>query len=132
MMNQMTFRNILAIGILVAGASWLWLTPMWLSQGKANVSIFDPRGLLSVLAIIGFAVAAWGVFKSANWWEPVAIASALVGISAAFVFWFWASPSSNTSQADIATNALLHVAASALVVAVLLVKPAEHWLAGHL
>ncbi len=128
----MTFRNILAIGILLGGASWLWLTPMWLSQGKANVPIFDPRGLLSVVAIIGFAVAAWGVFKLANWWEPVAIASALVGIAAAFVFLFWAASSSNASQADIATNALMHVAAGALVVAVLLVKPAEHWLAGHL
>lgn len=128
----MTFRNILAIGIFLVGASWLWLTPMWLSQGKTTVSIFDPRGLLSVLAIVGFAVVAWGVFRSASWWEPIAIASALVGIAAAFAFWFWAAPSTNASQADIATNALLHVAAGALVVAVLLIKPAEHWLAGHL
>ena len=127
----MTFRNILAIGIFLVGASWLWLTPMWLSQGKTNASIFDPPGLLSVLAIVGFAVVAWGVFRSASWWEPVAIASALVGIAAAFVFWFWAAPAAS-SEADIAANALLHIAAGALVVAVLLVKPAEQWLAGHL
>lgn len=127
----MAFRNLLAIGIFLVGASWLWLTPMWLSQGKANVSIFDPRGLLSVLAIVGFAVVAWGVFRSVSWWEPVAIASALVGVAAAFVFWVWAAPSPR-SQADIATNVLLHVAAGAFVVAVLLIKPAEHWLAGRL
>lgn len=127
----MTFRNILAIGIFLVGASWIWLTPMWLNQGKTNVSIFDPRGLLSVLAIVGFAVVAWGVFKSVSWWEPVAIASALVGIAAAFVFWFWVAPSAS-SQADIATNALLHLAPGALVVAVLLIRPAEQWLTGHL
>lgn len=128
----MTFSNVLAIGIFLVGASWLWLTPMWLSQGKADVSIFDPRGLLSVLAIVGFAMVAWGVFRYTSWWEPVAIASALAGITAAFVFWFWAASSSDASKADVATNALLHVAAGALVIAVLLIKPAEHWLAGHL
>ncbi len=128
----MTFRNILAIGVVLAGASWLWMTPMWLSQGKANVSLLDPRGLLSVLAIVGFAVVAWGIFKSASWWEPVAISSALIGVGAAFVFWFWAASSASAGQVDAATNALLHVAAAALVLAVLVIKPAEQWLAGHL
>ena len=128
----MTFRDVVAAGVFLAGASWLWLTPMWLAQGRSNVSIFDPRGLLSVLTVIGFAAVAWGVFRSAPWWEPLAIATALVGIAASLIFWLSNASSAGASQTDVAMNCVLHIAAAGLVIAVLLVKPAEHWLAGHL
>jgi len=43
--------------------------------------------VLAYLAVIGFAIAAWGVFKQYSWWETAAVASGIAGLVAVVPHW---------------------------------------------
>jgi hypothetical protein len=60
---MVTFRNAAAVGLFLFGASYLWLTPTFLKPVGFRGTIFEPKGLLAMIAILGFVAAAWGVFK---------------------------------------------------------------------
>jgi hypothetical protein len=89
--------------------------------------------VLGFLAIIGFTVAAWGIFKAAGWWETIALASGVVGIAATIPYAI-AAPSLAVGgdPLTLAINIGLHVVGSAAVIAALRVRPAERWIAGRL
>ena len=67
-------QNILAVGVFLLGTTFLWMTPVFLLKGSSATSaIWIVAQVLAFAAIIGFAIAAWGIFKSTGWCEPVAI-----------------------------------------------------------
>lgn len=131
-MKVLTFRNVLAVGLLLFGASYLWLTPMWLDQGDPKLGVLDPRGLLAVIAVLGFAIAAWGIFRSAGWWEPIAIGASIVGMISVIPYRIMAQTSTTVDKAAAFENIGIHLLGAAIVLAVLLVRPVEHWLVGRM
>lgn len=125
-----TFRNILAVGVFLFGTTFLWMTPAFLPKGSsATGAIWIVIQVLALAAIIGFTIAAWGIFKDTGWWEPAAIGSAIVGIVAVIAYWIGAS---GFGVADSWSNIALHFLGSAVIIAALLVSPFEQWIAGRL
>ena len=57
---MLTVRNSLAAALFLFGASFLWLTPMWIGQANPKLGVFEPKGLPAILTVVGFALAAWG------------------------------------------------------------------------
>jgi len=128
---MVTFRNGLAVALFLFGASYLWLTPAFLDRAGYQGTTFDPKGLLALIAIVGFAAAAWGLFKDQGWWVPVAGASGLVGLASLIPYWIWALPTAGANSSQMIENAIIHAAGGAVVAIVLLVPATERWLTGH-
>ena len=129
---MVTFRNALAMVLFLFGASYLWLTPTFLNQPGFRGTIFDPKGLLAVIAILGFAVAAWGLFKDQGWWVSVAVASGLIGVASVIPYWIWALPTAEGNRPQMIENLIIHLAGGAVVAIVLLVPTTQRWLTSHL
>jgi hypothetical protein len=127
-----TVRNFLALAVLLFGASFLWLTPMWTGLANPKLGVLDPKGLLAIITVIGLALAAWGIFKAEGWWEPIAIGSALIGIVSVVPHWITASGAVTVDRAAMLQNIGLHLAGAAVVVAFLMVTTTERWLARRL
>jgi hypothetical protein len=128
---MLTFRNVLALGVFLFGTTFLWLTPSFVGK-SATGSVWAVAQALAMAAILGFAVAAWGIFKAAGWWEPVLVGSAIVGMTS--VIPYLIGIQSVTGAVDFAAieNVVGHVLGAAVVIAVLLIHPAEHWVVGRL
>jgi hypothetical protein len=129
---MVTVRNALAVALFLFGASYLWLTPAFLNRAGFQGTIFDPKGLLALIAIVGFTAAAWGLFTDQGWWVPVAIASGLIGLASVIPYWIWALPTGGGNTSEMIENAILHAAGGAVVAIVLLVPATERWLTGHM
>jgi hypothetical protein len=127
-----TFRNLVAVGVFLFGSTFLWMTPLFIGP-EATGPIWTAAQVLGFLAIIGFTVAAWGIFKAAGWWETVALASGVVGV-AATVPYAIAAPSLAVGgdPLTLVINVGLHVLGSAVVIVALRVRPAERWIEGRL
>jgi len=83
-----TIRNLGGVALFLFGTTYLWLTPMFAKQGLST------RGVLwsitqvgSLLTLLGFAVATWGLFKRASWWDETAIGSAILGLVVLVPYW---------------------------------------------
>jgi hypothetical protein len=78
------------------------------------------------VAVIGFAIAAWGVFKQYSWWETAAVGSAVVGLVAVVPFIVGQSHL-DVGFADLGVhiNLWMHILGSAAVIAIVLL-PAAH------
>jgi hypothetical protein len=127
-----TVRNLLAAAVFLFGASYLWLTPVWLGLGDPKLGVFDPKGLLAMITVLGFAAAASGIFRAASWWEPIAIGSALVGIISGIPYWIFAHGVATVDQVAVFQNIGLHLVGGAAVAAFLLYPTTERWLTGRL
>jgi len=129
---MVTFRNTIAVALFLFGASYLWLTPAFLNRAGYQGTIFDPKGLLAVIAILGFTAAAWGLFRDQGWWVPVAVSSGLIGLASVIPYWIWALPAAGGNSAQMIEAATIHAVGGAVVALFLLVPATERWLTGHL
>ena len=122
-----TIRNMGGVALLLAGSTWLWLTPMFATKGVTTSGfLWSATRALSLLAIVGFFVATAGLFALQSWWETAAIGSAVVGLLALLPYWFAATQGGET--AGTATwNALVHVLMIAGIFTLLLVPQLERW-----
>jgi hypothetical protein len=68
--------------------------------------------VLVFIAIIGFAAAAWEVFKEATWWEPVALVSAVVGFAALVPYVIGVRQVGDAGDAGVQMNIAIHAAGS--------------------
>jgi len=128
---MLTFRNVFAVVLFLFGTTFLWLTAAFLGdkQAAAKGVVWTVVQVGALLVIVGFAVGAWGVFKEASWWQPVAIISATVGLIVLIPYWIGGS---SLGMANLWTNLALHALGSAAVLAVLLVPLAHEWLLGRI
>src|SRR5262245_15022463 len=78
---MLSFRNIVAVAVFLFGTTFLWMTPLFIGP-RATGAIWTAAQVLGFVAILGFTVAAWGIFKATGWWETVALASAVAGVAA--------------------------------------------------
>ncbi|HEX8034864.1 MAG TPA: hypothetical protein VF510_13495 [Ktedonobacterales bacterium] len=127
-----TFRNILAVAVFLFGTTFLWMTPLFIGP-TAKGALWTMAQVLGFLAIIGFTVAAWGIFKAADWWETVAVVSGAVGIAATIPYAIAAPATAGVGDTlTLVINIGLHLLGSAAVIVALLVPPTEHWIGGQL
>lgn len=124
-----TIRNLGGVALFLFGTTFLWLTTSFVSKGlSTGGSVWTIVNLLSLAALAGFTVATWGLFAKQSWWEPIAIASAVVGLIVLIPYWVAARHAGETNPAF---NVLIHVLGDFGVFALLLVPSFEQWVSGH-
>jgi len=128
---MLTFRNVLALGVFLFGTTFLWLTPSFVGK-SATGAVWAVTQILAIAAILGFTVAAWGIFKATGWWEPILIVSAIVGIASVVPYWVGIQSVPDAVNAAAIENTVGHVIGALVVIAVLFIHPAEHWVVGKL
>lgn len=82
-----------------------------------------------LVAIVGFSVAAWVVFKEASWWEPVAFGSAIVGLAALIPYLIGIRKVGDAGDAGVQMNIAIHAVGIAAVFVVVLVPLVHDWIA---
>jgi hypothetical protein len=128
-----TFRNVLAIGTFLFGTTFLWLTAAFNGGERSDRGrIWKVIQVLAVVAILGFALAAWGIFKTTGWWEPIAIASAVIGMASVIPYWVAIHRTPSAVNAAALENVAIHVLGAAVVLTALLVPALEQWLTGRI
>jgi hypothetical protein len=123
----MLFKNIFAVGLFLFGTTFVWMTAGFAGRTPPpSGTAWSLETVLALIAVVGFTIAAWGVYKDLSWWEQVAIASSIVGL-AAVVPYAVALGSSDIGYADpgVQINLALHAIGS-LVVLLLIWLPAVH------
>jgi hypothetical protein len=124
-----SIRNMGGIALFLFGTTFLWLTPAFAPKGVSTAGVaWSITNVASLLTLAGFAVATYGIFTKAPWWEPLAIAFAIVGIVALVPYLIADRGAGGTNPAF---NAVVHIIGSAGVLALLLIPALERWVSGH-
>jgi hypothetical protein len=114
------FRTMAAVAIFLFGTTFLWFTPSFLGTGATvDGAVWSVIQVLVAATAVGFAGAAWGLYKATAWWKPAAIGGSILG--AAVVPIWWIAVSSVSGVTNLASNLALHAAGIAVLLAVLLV-----------
>lgn len=130
-MIMFTVRNLGGVALLLAGSTWLWLTPEFAGRGvSTSGALWATTRVLSLLTVAAFCVATWGLFTRHGWWEEVALGSALLGLVTLIPFWV-AAHGGGESLGTVTWNAFVHVLMVAGVFAFLLVPQLERWVDRH-
>lgn len=126
-----TIRNIGGVALLLAGTTWLWLTPAFATKGVTTTGVlWATTRTLSLLTVAAFLVATWALFTRQSWWEPVALASAVLGLITLIPYWVAATGGGETTGTT-AWNAFVHVVMVAGIFTLLLVPQFEQWVDNH-
>ena len=126
-----TIRNLGGVALLLAGSTWIWMTPAFASRGVSTSGVmWGLTQAMSLLTVAGFCVATWGLFARHPWWETVAIGASVVGLLAVVLFWVAAYLGGENVGAA-TWNAFVHVLMVAGVLALLLVPQLERWVDQH-
>ena len=124
-----TFKNLVAVGLFLFGSTFLWMTRDFLANPReGTAALWSVVQALAFIAIIGFAIAAWGVFKEASWWEPVALVSAFVGLAALVPYVIGIRQVGDAGDAGVQMNIGIHVVGIAAVLIVVLVPTVHGWI----
>lgn len=126
-----TIRNIGGVALFLAGTTWLWLTPAFAGQGIPTSGLgWATTRALCLLTVLAFCVATYGLFTRHAWWEPVALASAALGLVTLIPYWF-AATHSGVTHGEATWNAFVHVLMIAGIFALLSVPQLEQWVDHH-
>jgi hypothetical protein len=126
-----TIRNIGGVALLLAGTTWLWLTPAFAGKGVTTTGAsWSATRILSLLTVAGFVIATWALFTRHSWWEPAALGSAALGLIALIPYWV-AATGGGERTGTTAWNAFVHVLMVAGVFTLLLVPQLEQWVDHH-
>jgi len=130
-MVMFTIRNLGGAALFLAGSTWVWLTPVFATQGVTTSGLlWALTGVLSLITIVGFCVATVGLFAQQSWWETAAISSAVAGLLALIPYWFAGTQGGETTG-TVAWNAMVHVLMVAGIFTLLLVPQLERWVQHH-
>jgi hypothetical protein len=125
-----SFKNWVAMAFFLFGSTFLWMTRDFLANPREGTgALWSAVQVLVLVAIVGFTVAAWVVFKEATWWEPVAIASAIVGLAALVPYVIGVRQVGDAGDAGVQMNIGIHAVGVAAVFVVVLVPAVHDWLA---
>lgn len=125
-----SFKNWVALGLFLFGTTFLWMTRDFLANPREGAgAVWSVIQVLVFIAIAGFAVAAWVVFKGASWWEPVAVASAIVGLAALVPYVIGVRQLGDGGDAGVQMNIAIHAVGIAAVVVIAMVPVVHDWIA---
>jgi hypothetical protein len=129
-----TFKNLLAVGLFLFGSTFLWMTPAFAGKTPPPTgAAWTLANVLALVAVVGFAVAAWGVFKQYSWWEMAALVSGVVGLVAVVPFLVGQSQLEvGLGDPGVQINLWLHLLGSAAVIAIVLLPVAHNWVTRRL
>src|SRR5512132_454274 len=129
-----TFKNVFALGLFLFGTTFLWMTPSMAGKTPPPSGIaWTLANVLAYVAVIGFSIAAWGVFKQYSWWETAAVASGVVGLVAVVPFIVGQSQLDvGLGDPGVQINLWLHLLGSAVVIAIVLLPGAHDWVTRRL
>ena len=129
------FRTVAAGAIFLFGTTFLWFMPSFLGAGTTvgGGALWSVIQLLVLPTVVGYAGAAWGLYKATTWWRPLAIGGSSVG-ALVLVLW-WLAVSSVSGVTNMTANLALHAIGIAVLLLVLLVpslgRGIDRRLAGH-
>jgi hypothetical protein len=127
----LTWRNTGATALFLFGTTFLWLTAAFAGTPKPPAgTAWSITNALVAATVLGFTVAAWGVYRVTSWWERLAIGSAVFGFAPLIPYWVAAHAISGSATAAYVIG--IHVVGNAMVVLLLLVPSLEHWVRGRL
>ena len=124
-----TIRNVGGFALFLLGTTFLWLTPSFATRGLSTKGLWwSTTNALALLTVAGFSVATWGLFSRADWWEWVAIGSAILGFIVLIPYWVAAHGSGETTPWF---NVVIHAIGNLGVLLLLRVPSWERWVDGH-
>lgn len=124
-----TIRNLGGVALFLLGTTFVWLTPMFAGRGVSTRGVlWSITQALALVTVLGFTVAALGLFRRSGWWETAAVASAIVGLVTLIPYWIAAHSSGEVTPW---WNVLVHAIGSGGVLVLLLVPRLESWVSGH-
>jgi hypothetical protein len=129
-----TFRNLVALGLFLFGTTFLWMTPAMAGKTPPPTgTAWTLANVLAFVAIIAFAIAAWGVFKQSSWWEVAAVVSGIIGLVAVVPF-IVGQGQIDVGFGDLGVqiNLWMHILGSAAVIAIVLLPAAHDWVTWRL
>jgi hypothetical protein len=129
-----TFRNVVALGLFLFGTTFLWMTPAMAGKTPPPTgTAWTLANVLAFVAIIAFAIAAWGVFKQYSWWEAAAVVSGIVGLVAVVPFIVGQSQLYiGFGDLGVQINLWMHIVGSAALIAIVLLPTAHDWVTQRL
>ena len=126
---MLSFKNWAALGLFLFGSTFLWMTRDFLANPREGTgSLWSAIQILVLVAIVGFTVTAWALFKEGSWWEPVAITSAMVGLAALVPYVIGVRQVGDAGDAGVQMNIAIHATGIAAVLVVVLVPVVHDWL----
>src|SRR4051794_41384755 len=106
---MMTIRNLGGISLLLAGSTWMWLTPAFAGRGVSTSGLlWGITRALCLLTMAAFCVATWALFTRQAWWEAAALGSAVLGLVTLVPYWF-ADYHGGTGVGTVNWNVLVHI-----------------------
>lgn len=128
---MITFRNLAALAMFLFGTTFVWLTPMFVAEDpKPDGLAWGAVSILSWAVMIGFTAGAWAIFKDLSWWEPVAIASAVLGIVTLTVYGLAVMWAGGIVGAGV--NLVIHIAGIVGVFLATTFAPVHEWMTAHI
>jgi hypothetical protein len=113
------FRTVAAVAVFLFGTTFLWFMPSFLGTGTTlDGVIWSVIQLLVLATVIGYAGAAWGLYKATAWWRPLAIGGSVVGVLVLLLWWL--AVNSLSGVTNMAANLALHATGIAVLLLVLL------------
>ena len=129
-----TFKNLAAVGLLLFGSTFLWMTPAFAGRTLPPTGMaWTVVNVLALAAVAGFTIAAWAVFKQYPWWGPVTLASAIVGLVSVIPF-VVGLLQIRVGFADLGVqiNLWMHLLGSVAAIAVVLLPNVHTWVVHRL
>jgi hypothetical protein len=129
-----TFKNLVALGLFLFGTTFLWMTPAFAGKTPPPTgAAWTLANILALVALVGFAIAGWAVFKGYSWWGAAALTCAIVGVVAVIPFVIGQSRLDvGLSDLGVQINLWMHVVGSAVVIAIVLLPAANDWVTKRL
>jgi hypothetical protein len=129
-----TFRTLVAIGLFLFGTTFLWMTAFMAGKtSPPSGTAWTVANVLAYVAIVGFAIAAWGIFKQYSWWEVALVLSGIVGLLAVVPFIVGQSQLEvGFADLGVQINLWIHILGSAAVVAIVVLPVAHDWVTRRL
>ena len=125
-----SFKNWVALGLFLFGTTFLWMTRDLLANPREGAgTVWSIIRILVLIAIAGFALTAWVVFQEASWWEPVAVASAIVDLTALVPYMIGVWQIGEAGDMGVQMNIAIHTVRIALVFVIALVPIVHDWIA---
>jgi hypothetical protein len=126
----LTWRNVGALGLFLYGTTFLWLTSAFAGTAKpTGGTAWTVTHILVVLTVLGFSVAAWGIYKATSWRERAASGSAIFGFVPLIPYWVAAHAA--VGAANAAQGVAIHAVGNTIVLILLLAPPLKHWIKGQ-
>lgn len=129
-----TFKNLVAVGLFLFGSTFLWMTPAFAGRTSPPTGVaWTLENVLALVAVAGFTVAAWAVFKQHAMWGPITLASAIVGLVAVIPFVVGLSQiGAGFADLGVQINLWMHLLGSLAAMAVVVLPGLHMWVVHRL